>query len=91
MAYLKGIAQKMNVDIPNTIGFYGSINYSGMSNFPPLSPAAAQQPVLNTAADVNINPSAANWSTAASVASANTSNAPTPQVEAVTSLDSLIG
>ena len=90
LTYLKAIAQKMNVDVPNTIGFYGSNSYSGSTNFPPISSAAAQQPTLNTAADVNMNPSAANWSTASTVAN-TAGNTPTPQVEAVTSLDSLIG
>ena len=89
ISYLKAIATKMNVDIPNTYSFSGNGNgYAPVNHFPAVSSAAAAQPTLNTANDVNM--SAVNWSSSAQ-AEAASNIAPIPQVEAVTSLDSLIG
>lgn len=89
ISYLKAIATKMNVDIPNTYSFSGNGNgYAPVNHFPAVSSAVAAQPTLNSANDVNM--SAVNWSSSAQ-AEAASNIAPIPQVEAVTSLDSLIG
>lgn len=89
ITYLKAIAAKMNVDIPNTYTFSGAGNgFNGSSHFPAVSSATAAQSTLNTANDVNM--SAINRSSSAQVEAATAFTA-APQVEPVTSLESLIG
>lgn len=88
--YLKAMADKMNVQLPNSYSFSGNNFGGGMSNFPTAGASAAmsQQPSLNNAGDVNMN--AVNWSSASQV-EAEKNSAGAPQVEQVSSLDALIG